>query len=154
MAKNLAINAIEQILESLFHVLPIIHKRLLGMYLDGVAGDLSRLHLAIMYLLRDGEQPASELARKLAIPRSQMTHLLDDLGAKGITLRRPDPHDRRVTSIELTTCGQALFEEYKRRLKDIIREKLAALTEQEVGEMAAALEKLKELGAKLKKERR
>ena len=149
MTKKSVIIAVEQILESLFYVFPIIHKRLLGMYLDGVTGELTRLHLAIMRLLRDGEQPASELARKLAIPKSQMTHLLDELEARGVVVRHHDLQDRRVTNIELSGHGQEIFEEYRGRLKDVMRQKLSALTEQELSEMAAALEKLKELGTKL-----
>jgi hypothetical protein len=39
---------IDSILENLFHILPMIRKKLLRMDLDGVTGNFSRLHLAIM----------------------------------------------------------------------------------------------------------
>ena len=149
MAQNTENNTIESILENLFHVLPMIHKKLLGMNLGGVTGELSRLHLAIMGMLREEEMAISEVARRLVIPKSQMTHLIDQLVDLDIVVRHPDASDRRVTNTSLTGHGKEVLEECRGMVKNIIREKLSRLTPAELTEMAAALEKLKNIGAKL-----
>ena len=49
------------------------------MDLGGVTGNLSRLHLAIMGMLRGENLAVSEVAKRLLIPKSQMTHLITSL---------------------------------------------------------------------------
>ena len=149
MEQNTENNTIESILENLFHVLPMVHKKLLGMNLGGVTGELSRLHLAIMGMLREEEMAISEVARRLVIPKSQMTHLIDQLADLDIVVRHPDIKDRRVINISLTGHGKEVFEECKGMVKNTIRKKLSRLTPTELTEMATALEKLKNIGAKL-----
>ena len=149
MANAISNSTIEQILENLFHVLPMVHKKLLRMDLDGATGELSRLHLAIMGMLWWESRAVSEVARKLAIPKSQMTLLIDQLEERGIVIRHPDASDRRMTNVTLTDHGREVLTECKGRLKDIMRQRLSVLTETEMAEMAMALEKLKNIGAKL-----
>jgi DNA-binding MarR family transcriptional regulator len=141
--------AVESILENLFHVLPLIHKKLLRMDLEGVTGEISRLHLAIMGMLREEGLPVSEVARRLVIPKSQMTHLVDRLADLDIVVRHQNAADRRVTEISLTAHGKDVLDECFSTMKKAIREKLSRLTAAELTEMAAALENLKNIGAKL-----
>jgi DNA-binding MarR family transcriptional regulator len=140
---------IDGILENLFRILPIIHKKLLRMNLGGMTGNLSRLQLAIMGMLKEESLAVSEAARRLAIPKSQMTHLIDQLVNLGIVTRDHDTKDRRVVNISLTDHGKAMLEECRGVLKQTIRNKLTCLTQAELSELAMALEKLKDIGAKL-----
>jgi DNA-binding MarR family transcriptional regulator len=149
VAQNTANNTIESILENLFHVLPMIHKKLLRMDLGGVTGELSRLHLVIMDMLREESLAVSEVAKRLVIPKSQMTHLIDQLADLDIVARHHDTSDRRVTNISLTGHGREVFEECRGMVKNTIRGKLSRLTRAELTETARALEKLKNIGAKL-----
>lgn len=127
----------------------MVHKKLLGMNLGGVTGELSRLHLAIMGILQEETLTVSEVAKGLVIPKSQMTHLIDQLADWNIVVRHPDTNDRRVTNISLTGHGKEVFDECLGMMKNTIREKLSHLTPTELIEMATALEKLKNIGAKL-----
>src|SRR3972149_2576871 len=106
---------IDRILENLSAVLPVFHKKLLKMNLGGVTGDLTRLHLGIMGMLREGRLPVSELARMTVIPKPQMTRLIDQLVKAGIVERRADSADRRVINIALTEYGRVLAEDVKRK---------------------------------------
>ncbi len=142
-------NTIDRILENLFHILPMIHKKLLRMDLDGVTGDLSRLHLAIMGMLREKSLAVSEVAKILVIPKSQMTHLIDQLVDLDIVARHPDAKDRRVINISLTDHGKAMLKECRRIMKQTMRNKLSHLTPAELADLSIALEKLKNIGAKL-----
>jgi DNA-binding MarR family transcriptional regulator len=140
---------IENILENLFQVLPIIHKKLLRMDMGGVTGNLSRLHLAIMGMLGEGSLPISEIGMRLVAPKSQMTHLVDQLVSLGIVVRQPDAKDRRVINISLTDRGRALLRECWRLIKQNFRNKISCLTADELTALSDALVKLKDIGAKL-----
>jgi DNA-binding MarR family transcriptional regulator len=142
-------STIDSILENLFHILPMIHKKLLRMDLDGVTGNLSRLHLAIMGMLQEESLAVSEIARRLVIPKSQMTHLIDQLVDLDIVARHPDAKDRRVINISLTDHGKFVLKECKGVMKQTMRNKLSHLTPAELAELSIALEKLKDIGAKL-----
>jgi len=142
-------NTVDSILESLFHVLPVIHKKLLRMDLGGVTGNLSRLHVAIMGMLKEGSLPVSEIARRLAIPKSQMTLLIDELASLEIVARLPDARDRRIINISLTEHGELVLKECRDTIKQTLRNKLSRLTPAELADLAVALEKLKDIGAKL-----
>ena len=73
-------NVIDSIIEDIFHVYPLIYKKLLKVDFEDVEGGLSYLHFLIIRMLaRTGALPISEIGRRLVIPRPQMTHLIDQL---------------------------------------------------------------------------
>ena len=140
---------IDGIVENLFRILPIIHKKLLRMELGGVTGSLSRLHLAIMGMLVEESPAVSEIAKRLVIPKSQMTYLIDQLAGLGIIERLPDTKDRRVIHILLTKHGKVVLKEGRDLVRQNIRNKLSCLTQAELADLSIALEKLKDIGARL-----
>jgi len=140
---------IDHILENMFLVLPVFHKKLLRMDLNGVSGDLTRLHLAIMGMLRKKSMTASDLAKIFAIPKSQMTHLLDKLVAMDIIERQPAAEDRRAINLVLTDNGRNIQRDMKSRVRENIKERLKGLSDSELEEMSGALEILKKIGSQL-----
>jgi DNA-binding MarR family transcriptional regulator len=54
-------------------------------------------------MLQEENLAVSEVARRLVIPKSQMTHLIDQLVDLDIVARHPDAKDRRVINISLLT---------------------------------------------------
>jgi DNA-binding MarR family transcriptional regulator len=66
-----------------------------------------------------------------------------------IVARHPGAKDRRVINISLTNHGKAVLKEYRGIMKQTIRNKLSRLTPAELAELSMALEKLKDIGAKL-----
>jgi DNA-binding MarR family transcriptional regulator len=140
---------IDSIVENLFLILPIIHKKLLRMDLGGVTRNLSRLHFAIMGTLGRKGLPVSEIAKRLLIPKSQMTHLIDELVGLGIVERQPDTKDRRVINISLTNPGRIVLKECRNLVRQNIRNKLSCLTPAELADLSVALEKLRDIGARL-----
>jgi len=140
---------IDRLLENLFSVLPIFHKKLLRMNLGGVTGNLTRLHLGIMWMLSAASMTASELARVSVVPKPQITRLVDQLANMGIVERYADSEDRRVVHLGLTDHGRVILRELKSKVQESIRSELAGLAPEELDEMAQALETLKRVGAKL-----
>ena len=66
----------------------------------------------------DVERPISmrELARRLDADPSNVTGLIDRLEARGLVERRPDPHDRRIKGLALTSAGARLRQRLLSRL--------------------------------------
>lgn len=140
---------IDRILEDLFAVLPIFHRKILKMNLGGVTGDLTRLHLGIMGLLSRGNMTASELARLTVVRRPEMTRLIDQLVKAGIVRRETDSKDRRVINIALTDHGRVMLDELNKKVKDNLRLELAGLASEDLAAMSQALDTLRRIAGKL-----
>jgi DNA-binding MarR family transcriptional regulator len=105
----MATNTLDKIIENLFYVLPIIHKKLLKIEPQDVVPNfnLSRIQIGILAILNDENGlPISEIAKKLLIPKPQMTRLINNLVKSGMAQRQPDLQDRRVVKIVLTPKGR------------------------------------------------
>ena len=65
---------------------------------------------ALRVLDPDRPRPMRELADELFCDASNVTALADRLEAKGLTVRQPDPGDRRVKALALTPEGNRVRE--------------------------------------------
>jgi DNA-binding MarR family transcriptional regulator len=63
---------------------------------------------ALRVLTRHGAIRLSGLSEHLRIAPRSTTEVVDDLEAKGLIERRPDPQDRRATLVALTEHGVAV----------------------------------------------
>ena len=61
---------------------------------------------ALSVLDRHGAMRLSDIADHLRIAPRSVTEVIDDLQARGLAARRPDPADRRATLVELTEAGR------------------------------------------------
>jgi DNA-binding MarR family transcriptional regulator len=85
--------------------------------------------LAVMTVLAQGEPPSQlEAAQRLAIDRTTMVSLLDELEAKGLVERRADTADRRRNIVALTDRGRLTLVEGARATDRAERTFLAALS--------------------------
>lgn len=145
-------NTIDAIVENLFYVLPIIHKKLLKIEPQDINlnFNLSRLHVGIMAILNDEDDLSiSEIAKKLLIPKPQMTRLINHLVSSGIAERQPDPEDKRVSNIVLTPAGRTTLKQCEQILKNNARKQLSYISEKEQEELCQILVKLRDLGTRL-----
>ena len=108
--------------------------------------NISPLHFEIMALLRDeGTLHVTEIGERLNIAKAQMTHLLDRLVDAGTVARQLDTADRRMTNILLTGKGRATLEEHSRNIRKVIRETLSVLKDEELVDLADALQKMRDI---------
>jgi DNA-binding MarR family transcriptional regulator len=140
---------IDRILEDLFTVMPLLHRKLLRMDLGGVTGEFTRVHLGILGQLHINRVTATELARAIKLPRPQISHLIDQLVTAGLVERKPDTKDRRVINLQLTEKGIVEFQTMKQKVNQKIKTELSVLTPEELQEMSEALETLRRIGTKL-----
>ncbi|WP_308251844.1 MarR family transcriptional regulator [Pseudonocardia sp. KRD291] len=68
---------------------------------------------AIGVLARHGDMRPGELARHLRIAPRSATEVVDDLEARGMVERSPDPQDRRATILRLTGGGAQVAAEIR-----------------------------------------
>jgi DNA-binding MarR family transcriptional regulator len=131
---------IDRILENMFNIMLVIHKKILRMDLELETVNLNRLHVAIMGLLNTADMTMTELAKSLMMTKPQLTHLVETLVALGFVERLPDATDRRVIHLTLTKNGRVKLKDLRAKLKENIKGKLASLTPKELNQMDAALE--------------
>ncbi len=101
--------------------------------------------LAVLTVLAEGEPPSQlEAAQRLAIDRTTMVGLIDDLEAKGIVERRADGMDRRRNIVAVTPAGQRVMAGAARAADEAERAFLAPLAEADRGRLREMLQALLE----------
>jgi DNA-binding MarR family transcriptional regulator len=100
-------------------------------------------HFGVMTMV--AAQPGmsqQQLHEKTAIDPSSMVAVIDDLQARGLAERRPNPGDRRARTIFLTKQGQQTLQRVRALAAEQQREFFAALSAEERRELHALLRKL------------
>lgn len=64
----------------------------------------------LCYCRFDGPQSASQLADLLGVTPSAITAMVESLVRRGLATRSHDPHDRRVTMVQVTGAGSAVVD--------------------------------------------
>lgn len=104
------------------HAQRLIQRRFVGQ-------DLRKPHYVVLASLADaGPEAQGPLADRVAVDRSDMVALLDDLQARDFVERRADPHDRRRKIVEITGPGTAALRELDALVHAADDELLAPLT--------------------------
>jgi len=83
-----------------------------------------------------------QLHEKTAIDPSSMVAVIDELEARGLAERRPDPADRRARQVFLTEQGEQTLERIRGLAAGLQREFFGALTAEERKTLHALLRKL------------
>jgi DNA-binding MarR family transcriptional regulator len=108
---------------------------------------------ALMTLMRhcapgaDGEPDGVRLkvvAERLRIAPRSATEVIDQLEAKGLVRRDPDPTDRRATLVALTDAGRRLFADVSAQRRDKSNEYFAKLPAGDRAELARILAQLRD----------
>lgn len=80
---------------------------------DGPALSAHQLAVYLTCYLKNGDHTVRGLALDLNVSKSVITRSLDKLGEMDLTLRAPDPADRRSILVERTAAGKQLLEELR-----------------------------------------
>ena len=149
-------NTLDNIVENLFYVLPIIHKKILKINPSDIIKDvhMSRLHVGIMWGLQQEILPISEIAKRFLISKPQMTLLVNQLVLAGMVKRQPNINDRRIIDIKLTDKGKTVLRQCEENLRNNIKEIFSNLNEMDQEELSLSLKKLRVIGSKLESRER
>lgn len=145
---------LDGIINNLYYIMPLFHraikKKLFQNKTTLAQHGLLPHHYEIMRMLHEsGQVHISSVADKLFIPRPQMTYLIDKLVDTGMVERNTDPSDRRMLDIQLTSKGKLIIKEHGKHTRDALKESMANLTNDELKEVSASLQKIREVFSKL-----
>ena len=97
---------IDAVAQNMFHVMPLIKKRLLHMDMVQKEHGTPLSHVQVLAMLQDaGTMSVSEISRRLGIAKPNITPLVDRLYEAGYVDRQHDENDRRVVNIVLLPAG-------------------------------------------------
>ncbi|WP_175410556.1 MarR family transcriptional regulator [Streptomyces sp. TRM64462] len=107
-------------------------------------GDCPGGSAAVLALLdRYGEMRTSRLAELLGIDMSVTSRHVAHVVERGWVERTPDPHDGRSRILRLTPAGKDLLDDLGRRAADLLADRLAEWTDEEVGQLIVLLIRLR-----------
>ena len=91
-----------------------------------------------------GDVRLKDLAERLRIAPRSATEVVDQLEAKGLVRREPDPTDRRATLIVPTDAGRTMFSEVQAERRDKSKAYFGRLNAEDQGELARILSQLRD----------
>jgi DNA-binding MarR family transcriptional regulator len=100
-----------------------------------------------------GPRTPAELADAAGVTRATMTGLIDTLERDGFVKREPDPDDRRMMSVRLTSRGERFMREFLPGHFKGIAAIMSTLTEAERKTLVRLLSKIQEQAAALSPKR-
>ncbi len=86
----------------------------------------------------------SDVSEELDVSPPHITRLIDDMEAKGLVQRRPDPDDRRALRVVVTEAGVELEARVRPLMADFSRQLLSVLGVSEQKQLRAYLQRLAE----------
>ena len=87
-------------------------------------------------------QFVSMMAKELCISKPNMTPVIYKLVEEGLVTRDYDPTDRRVILIQTTPKALEFLKETQDYVKEIIKEKLSSLNDEDINTLSTSLESL------------
>ena len=100
-------------------------------------------HIKVLfYLIPHGPISISKMAKELCISKPNMTPVIDKLVEEGLVTRDYDPTDRRVILIQTTPKALEFLKETQDYVKEIIKEKLSSLNDEDINTLSTSLESL------------
>lgn len=105
--------------------------------------DLTAQQIRVLIILfAGGDLSAHELAKAIGVGATTMTGIVDRLESRDLVLRKPDPNDRRVRLIALSTTGKRLVRETQEQGRRHKRRLLKRLDPRVLANFAEAIEAL------------
>ena len=110
-----------------------------------LGGELSRTEISLLRTLTGGPRRITELAELEGLAQPTITILIKQLEEKGLVTRTRGSGDGRVVLVDLTESGSVALEEYRGRLRGVVGEYLAEISDEQVEALATATETLAQL---------
>ena len=102
--------------------------------------ELSRTEGGLLVTLLGGPKRVTELAESEALAQPTVTKLVDLLQQRGLVARERGADDGRVVLVSITADGRATVEAYRSQVRDLMRETVQKLTDDELAQLVAASE--------------
>jgi DNA-binding MarR family transcriptional regulator len=104
--------------------------------------ELSRTETGALLTLLDGPRRITELAATEALAQPTVTQLVDKLEKRGLVARERSGDDGRVVLVVISERGREQLEALRASSREVMRETLKELSDEELTELVAAAETL------------
>ncbi|AAS43097.1 transcriptional regulator, MarR family [Bacillus cereus ATCC 10987] len=136
----------ERIVDHLLSLVPLFYRKFM---LPGEFSSQRHMppsHTQVLLLLHEnGTLAVSEIGKRLAISRPNMTPLLNKLIQEELIERHYSEKDRRVILISLTAEGKLLVNQYQQFILDKLKENFQTLSEEEREKLIHSLQTIQNL---------
>ncbi|MCC8024622.1 MAG: MarR family transcriptional regulator [Clostridium sp.] len=140
----------EQFVQNLLHALPCWHSKLVRPFKDTLNGEMSlETYYCLETLRHCGTVTMTDLARRMKIPKQEITRLIDALAVHEFVERVPNKEDRRMIQLRLTPRAASYLDNYYMKNKAFIQALETQLTEDELHRLNEAVAVLREILPKL-----
>ena len=136
-------------LDEIAEALPQRSAELSRLFLTRTSVCVSRTEVGVLRNLRGGPRRITELAADEHVTQPAITLLVNRLAERGWVERVPDRTDRRAVLVSLTAAGEEAFERLRAEYRALLHEEMAALEDEEVDTLAAAVAVLDKLIGRL-----
>jgi DNA-binding MarR family transcriptional regulator len=136
-------------LDEIAEALPQRSSALSRLFLTRSTVCVSRTEVGVLRTLNDGSRRITELATEERVTQPAITLLVNRLEERGWVKRIPDPSDGRAVLVSLTPVGEETFAQLRAEYRALLHEEMAMLDDDEVETLAAAVEILDKLIARL-----
>ena len=136
-------------LDEIAEALPQRSSALSRLFLTRSSVCVSRTEVGVLRTLNDGPRRITELATEERVTQPAITLLVNRLEERGWVKRIPDPSDGRAVRVSLTPVGEEMFAQLRAEYRALLHEEMATLDDAEVETLAAAVEILDKLIARL-----
>jgi DNA-binding MarR family transcriptional regulator len=102
--------------------------------------ELSRTETGALLTLLEGPRRITELAATEALAQPTATQLVDKLQRRGLVARERSREDGRVVLVVITERGREQLEALRARSREVMRETLKGLSDEQLAELVAATE--------------
>ena len=110
---------------------------------------ISRSEGGILSTLSGGPKRVTELAELEGLAQPTITILIKRLEQNGWVTRARDAEDGRVVLVSLTPAGTVALEQFRAQYREVLREHLEALSDEQVEALGDGLEALDALAASM-----
>jgi DNA-binding MarR family transcriptional regulator len=136
-------------LDEIAEALPQRSAALSRLFLTRTSVCVSRTEVGVLRNLRAGPRRITELAAEERVTQPAITLLVNRLAERGWVERVPDPSDGRAVLVRLTPAGEEVFEGLRAEYRALMHEEMVSLDDAEVETLAAAVEILDKVIARL-----
>src|ERR1700733_11967653 len=136
-------------LDEIAEALPQRSSALSRLFLTRSTVCVSRTEVGVLRTLSDGPRRITELAAEERVTQPAITLLVNRLEERGWVKRVPDLSDGRAVLVTLTAKGEETFAKLRAEYRALLHEEMAMLDDNEVETLAAAVEILDKLIARL-----
>ncbi|HEX4761002.1 MAG TPA: MarR family transcriptional regulator [Thermoleophilaceae bacterium] len=116
--------------------------RLTRLFWQHSSREISRTGAGVLSSLSARPRRITELAELEGLAQPTVTVMVGKLEERGLVARQRDAGDGRVVLVTITDAGRALLERLRAEYREVLRSRVASMTDDQVAALIAATETL------------